>query len=66
MAQWYTKEKLKKGEVCSRKYYRITFIGRIEDVVLESIGMFLVFEVSDTGYNKLILDPEDPMLKDFK
>ena len=71
MAQRYTKGKLKKGEkFVHESIIGSTFIGRIENEI--NIGKFqgiipsIQGSARITGYNKLILDPEDPYVKGFQ
>ena len=71
MAQWYTKGKLKKGEkFVHESIIGSTFIGRIENEI--KVGKFkgiipsIQGSAKITGYNQLILDPEDPYVKGFQ
>ena len=71
MAQWYKKGKLKKGEkFVHESIIGSIFVGRIENEI--NIGKFqgiipsIQGSARITGYNKLILDPEDPYVKGFQ
>ena len=71
MAQWYTKGKLKKGEkFVHESIIGSTFIGRIENEInirkYQGIVPSIQGSARITGYNKLILDPEDPYVKGFQ
>lgn len=71
MAQWFAKGKLKQGDtfihksiigsVFKGKVESTTQVGRYQGLIPSIEGSARV-----TGYNKLILDPEDPYVKGFQ
>ena len=71
MAQWFAKGKLKQGDtfihesiigsVFKGKVELTTQVGRYQGLIPSIEGSARV-----TGYNKLILDPEDPYVKGFQ
>lgn len=71
MAQWFAKGKLKQGDtfihesiigsVFKGKVESTTQVGRYQGLIPSIEGSAWV-----TGYNKLILDPEDPYVKGFQ
>ena len=71
MAQWFAKGKLKQGDtfihesiigsVFKGKLESTTQVGRYQGLIPSIEGSARV-----TGYNKLILDPEDPYVKGFQ
>jgi 4-hydroxyproline epimerase len=71
MAQWFAKGKLKLGDsfvhesiigsIFKGKVEAVTKIGSYEGILPSIEGSARI-----TGYNQLILDPEDPYLKGFQ
>ena len=71
MAQWFAKGKLKQGDtfihesiigsIFKGKVESTTQVGRYQGLIPSIEGSARV-----TGYNKLILDPEDPYVKGFQ
>jgi 4-hydroxyproline epimerase len=71
MAQWFAKGKLKQGDtfihesiigsVFKGKVESIAQVGRYQGLIPSIEGIARV-----TGYNKLILDPDDPYVKGFQ
>jgi 4-hydroxyproline epimerase len=71
MAQWYAKGKLKEGDsfvhesvigsIFKGKVEGVTRVGNIEAILPSIEGSARI-----TGYNKLVLDPEDPYAKGFQ
>lgn len=71
MAQWYAKGKLKLGDsfvhesiigsIFKGKVEAVTTVGTLEAILPSIEGSAMI-----TGYNQLILDPEDPYVKGFQ
>ena len=71
MAQWFAKDKLKLGDsfvhesiigsIFKGKVEAVTKVGSFEGILPSIEGGARI-----TGYNQLILDPEDPYLKGFQ
>ena len=71
MAQWFAKDKLKLGDsfvhesiigsIFKGKVEAVTKVGSCEGILPSIEGRARI-----TGYNQLILDPEDPYLKGFQ
>ena len=71
MAQWFAKGKLKVGDTfVHESIIGSVFTGRIEkEVIIRNIkGVIPSIEGSSRiiGYNRLILDPNDPYVKGFQ
>ena len=71
MAQWFAKGKLKQGDTfIHESIIGSVFKGKVESIVKVGRYQGLIPSIEGsarvTGYNKLILDPEDPYVKGFQ